>query len=246
MDDIELFPGISFCGVEEFNRISRQQGLPNIIARAAIFDEICHSVELDHELENELLEKYCQELGMQTENQVESYLKSTGLTEEDLKYQATRLERLNLFKLQLFNEDVELRFLDRKRSIDCVNYSLIRLQDADLAFELYQRLIEAEESFDELVVSYSEGPERETGGRIGPVPLSQAHPDLMNLLRTSNIGQIREPVLINDMWIIARLDDWNGARLNEDTRKEILEELFDEWIAVRTAKLLAGKAPESL
>ena len=68
----------------------------------------------------------------------------------------------------------------------------------------------------------------------------------MNLLRTSDIGQIRGPILINDTWIIARLDDWNGARLDEVTREEILEELFDEWINLRAEKLLTGKEPETL
>ena len=123
---------------------------------------------------------------------------------------------------------------------------MIRLQDGDLAFELHQRLIEAEASFEELAMAYSEGPERTEQGRIGPVPLSQPHPLLMNVLRTSQPGQIRDPLLINDTWVIVRLDQWNGARLDDATRERLLEELFESWIHQRAAQLLRGESPEPL
>ena len=47
----------------------------------------------------------------------------------------------------MFSDDVELKFLECKNNLDNIHYSLIRLQDGDLAFELHQRLIEAEASF---------------------------------------------------------------------------------------------------
>ena len=146
----------------------------------------------------------------------------------------------------MFSDDVELRFLECKNDLDNIHYSLIRLQDGDLAFELHQRLIEAEASFEELATAYSEGPERNEQGRIGPVPLSQPHPLLMNVLRTSQPGQIREPILINDTWVIVRLDQWNGARLDDGTREQLLEELFESWIQQRAGQYLSGEMPEPL
>ena len=115
MGDIELFPGISFCGVEKFNRISRQQGLSKIIAKAAIFDQICQVVELSVELENELLQKHRQELDLKTKDEQKNIFKAKAGQKKTSIY-PTRLERLKLFRFQLFKDDVELRFLDRKRT----------------------------------------------------------------------------------------------------------------------------------
>ena len=165
---------------------------------------------------------------------------------EDLIYFATKQERLSRFQHLLFAEDVELRFLSNKTDLDEICYSLIRLRDGNLAFELHQRLIEDEAEFEDLAATYSEGPERSSQGRLGPVALSQAHPVVAEKLRTSEPGQLWAPFFLKDIWVILRLDSWVGARLDEDTRQQMLHELFDEWLQQRARQLLAGDSPEPL
>ena len=65
----------------------------------------------------------------------------------------------------------------------------------------------------------------------------------MNVLRTSQPGQIPDPLLINDTWVIVRLDQWDGARLDDATREQLLEELFESWIQQRAAQYLSGECP---
>ena len=54
---------------------------------------------------------------------------------------------LNRFQQLVFNDEVEQHFLSRKLAHDQVTYSLIRVRDGDLAFELHQRLVEGEADF---------------------------------------------------------------------------------------------------
>ena len=146
----------------------------------------------------------------------------------------------------MFAEEVELRFLSNKADLDQIHYSLIRLHDGDLAFELHQRLLENEDSFEDLAARYSEGDERDSGGRIGPVSLSQAHPVLVEKLRISQPGQLWAPFFLVNIWVILRLDHWQGSRLDDSTRQVLLEDLFSDWLQKRVEQLLRGEEPPPL
>ena len=172
MAEIEVCPGTPFCDVETLNRIARQQGLCLAIAQASIYDEICR-VTLTAELENRLLQSYLQEQEIHDQPALESYLSQKGWSDSDLRYFATKGERLDQFQTRVFDPEVEEKFLAQKLDLDQVTYSMIRVQDGNLAFELNQRLLENEATFEQLAAKHSQGPERESGGRCGP--LNQAH-----------------------------------------------------------------------
>ena len=243
---IELHPGTPFCSAAELNRIARQQGLCLAIAQASIFDEICQAMPLPEATETELVQRYLEQNDCADPTLRDQHLSSKGWSLEDLTYFASKQERLHRFQLQMFTDDVEVRFLDRKSDLDQISYSLIRLRDGDLAFELHQRLLEGEADFATLAAAHSEGPEREHQGRVGPVPLSQAHPVLVDKLRTSRPGQLWTPFFLKDIWVILRLDSWEGARLDEDARQQLLQDLFEDWLQQRALQLLAGSTPEPL
>ena len=48
-----------------------------------------------------------------------------------------------------------------------------------------------------------------------------------------------------NIWLILRLDHWEGARLNDATRAQLMEEMFDEWVNTRVRQLLAGDGSPS-
>jgi len=246
MTAIELKPGVPFCDPAELNRIGRQQGLCLAIAQAAVFDEICQAVSLHPDQEAAELQVYRQRYNITTPEGQARYLRNKGWSEEDLGYFATKSARINQFKQRVFQQEVEVHFLDRKLDFDQVTYSLIRVTDENLAFELHQRLLEQEASFEDLAATYSEGSERQSGGSIGPVPLSLAHEAVVQKLRTSQPGELLEPFFLVNIWLIIRLDAWRGARLEEAQREEILEDLFNQWLNQRVLQLLAGQRPNPL
>ena len=243
---IELMPRVPWAPPEELNRLARQQGLCLAIAQASVYDEICQAVQLTKDHEIAAVRAYISRLGIQDKNQLDQYFKTKGWSQEDLTYFATKGERLQRFKEQVFSDELNLRFLETKLDLDQISYSMIRVCDGDLAFELHQRLQEEEASFEELATQYSEGPERNSGGSIGPVPLSQAHSSVVDKLRTSQPGQLWPPFFLVNIWLILRLDHWEGARLNDATRAQLMEEMFDEWLNTRVRQLLAGETPDPL
>ena len=239
---IELMPGVPWAPPEELNRIARQQGLCLAIAQASVYDEICRAVHLSQDEERQAVHAHLAQQGISDNNELAQYLQIKGWSEADLTYFATKGERLQRFQEQVFSDEVSLRFLEQKLDLDQISYSLIRVSDGDLAFELHQRLQEGEANFEQLAANYSEGSEQNSQGRIGPVPLNQAHPAVVDKLRTSDVGQLWPPFFLENIWLILRLDHWEGARLNAATRDELLDQLFDEWVEARAAQLLVGES----
>ena len=243
---IELRPGVPFCDATELNRIARQQGLCLAIAQAAVMDQICQAVPLEPALEHGLIRHYLEQEDVDSDPALEQFLLRKGWDQADLRYFATKGQRLELFKQRVFQEEVEIRFLERKLDFDQVHYSLIRVKDENLAFELHQRLLEGEAEFADLAAAFSEGPERHSEGRIGPVPLTQAHPTVAEKLRISQPGQLWQPFFLVDIWLVLRLDRWEGARLEDQLREELLNELFYDWLQHRVMQLLVGETPNPL
>ena len=194
MSEIELHTGTNFCDTNIFNRITRQQELSVVIAKASIFDEICQVVELPDTLEAELIQTYLQQQEIEDDAELDHYLELRGWEEADLIYVATKSQRIQRFQEQVFGQEVELNYLSQKIDLDQVRYSLISVQDSDQAFELHQRLQEGEADLEHLV---SIKPISESGalssGRYGWHPISSSHPALVGRLRVGQPGQLWPP-----------------------------------------------------
>ena len=52
-----------------------------------------------------------------------------------------------------------------------------------------------------MAAEFSVGPEKRTGGKIGPISLNAPDPEISEILRISEVGQLQSPILIGD-WVI--------------------------------------------
>lgn len=152
------------------------------------------------------------------------------MTQEQLESLATRELRIEKFKQQRWGPKLESYFLDRKSRLDKVIYSLIRTKDLGIAQELYFRIAEGEQSFAEAAREYSQGPEAQTDGLIGPVELSVPHPSLAHMLSISQPGQLCPPTRVGEWVVIVRLERFIPAQMDDNMRQRLLNEAFTEWI----------------
>ena len=158
------------------------------------------------------------------------WLDNANLTKEKLIFLLTRNWRWVNWCKREFKKQIPDYFIKKKSLIDNVTYSLITLRDKDLADELYLRIKEEEQPFWLVSKNYSEGPERNYDGRIGPVPLSKLNPYLKNQLIISNEGQIWPPRKIEDFWIIVKLEKKFNAILYPDISEELSLELGEKYL----------------
>jgi parvulin-like peptidyl-prolyl isomerase len=228
-------------------------GLLEPYLRAALLSERATEVELTPEQEREAREAFCRQHQLSNAEALEAFARAHLLTPEALEAQIRQPLQLQLLCQREFGPKAEARFLQRKGQLDQVVYSLLRLSDAGLARELYLRIEEGEANFADLAADYAEGPEKATRGIVGPVPLTQAHPALVDRLRTATVGVALEPFQIEAWWLVVRLesltpasfDAANAARMAQELFEQALQEQVQRRLAELRPLMLTGVAPDA-
>lgn len=174
--------------------------------------------------------KFYEQQQITSEADRQAWLTRNWLTMEQLEAMITRNQRIEKFKQATWENKLESYFLKRKGKLDRVVYSLLRTKEPNIAQELYFRIQEGEQSFAELARLYSQGPEAQTGGLIGPVELSTPHPVLAQKLAASQPGQLLAPTRLGEWFVIVRLEKFMPAQLDEIMRQRMLSELYESWI----------------
>jgi parvulin-like peptidyl-prolyl isomerase len=217
-------------------------GLLRPYLRQQLIAQALSGETLDEEGRQQALQVFAQEHDLRNGEDFEAFRREQLLTPEGLTEQIERPLRLALHCERHFRAKAEARFLDRKTQLDRVVYSLLRLTDPGLARELYLRIDEGEANFADLAASYAEGPEKTTRGIVGPVPLTQAHPVLADRLRTATPGDLLEPFRIESWWLVVRLESLTPASFDEDTARQMSQELFQQWLLEQEERRMAHLA----
>ena len=200
-------------------------GLLDQVARERCIDRLLSNRPLPApELLLQMRQELEQELGLLDPERRSQWLQQHGLSEEELDRMAARTWQWLMWCRERWGSGLETIFLRRKAEFDRVSYSMLRLRDAELAAELYQQIKEGEALFSDLASSFSEGPEKHSGGLLGPVPLSQPDPALAKLLQVSKPGQLWPPKRHEGCFVIVRLEKLLPASLDAALQETLLLE----------------------
>lgn len=206
----------------------KQYALMPKLVQELIIDGAIGSVECDMQ---EAMQAYCSSRGIYSQEQQQAWCQQQQISPEQMTTAAIREFRLAKFQEETWGgAQLESYFLQRKTQLDRVRYSLIRTKDASLAQEIYFRLNDDGAAFSDLAREYSEGQESKTGGLVGPVELSVPHPVLARMLMVSKPGQLWAPTQIGEWLVIARLDQFLPAQLDDAMRQRLMSEKFQEWL----------------
>jgi len=217
----------------------RKYNLLKPLVEQMITSEAISGVEVSAEaLEKAKLELLDQR-GFETMEQWSEMLADLGRTDEEVIDRLERVIRRQEYIRERFAPKAEARFLERKNELDQVVYSLLRLANNFLARELYLQIESGESNFADLAKRYAEGPERNTNGIVGPVSMTQAHPDLVEKLRVAQPGVLLEPFRIADWWLVVRLERYSPATFTPEVSDRMCREMFDAWIEEETATTLS-------
>lgn len=221
----------------------KYQLMPQLI-REVIIDDAIANIEIAPEaIQTAYHNFFIQRQLLQPEAQ-DLWLQQQGISSEQLQEKISRDLKIHAFKKQTWGNQLQSYFLKRKSQLDRVVYSLIRIQDTGLAQELYFRIQAGEATFAEVAREYSQGPEAQTGGMVGPVELVNLAADIAELLDKSQIQQLWPPFQLGSWLIILRLEQKLPAQLNELTQQRLLDELFNHWLQQEIAKANQPRNPK--
>ncbi|MGJ3249834.1 MAG: peptidylprolyl isomerase [Elainellaceae cyanobacterium] len=219
----------SFTAEELLPLLAGYRMLPQLLQEILI-DQAIADIECTSDEESEARERFYAQNQITEADARQAWLGRYGMTQEQLETISTREIRVEKFKQSKWGPKMESYFLDRKGKLDRVIYSLIRIRELGIAQELYFRVLEGEQSFAEIAREYSQGPESQTDGLIGPVELSVPHPSLAHMLSISQPGQLWPPTRVGEWIVIVRLERFIPAQLDDSMRRRLLNECFSNWL----------------
>lgn len=208
------------------------QMVPQLL-KESVIDQVLEDVELTQEEESQAVQDYCVKNQLEEPEAQKRWLAHFQMTPNQLKALALRNYRLNKFKTDTWGSKVESIFLTNKQQFDQVVYSLVRIDSPEVAQELFFRLQENEQSFSAIAAEYSKGPEAQTGGLIGPVEVTKLHPKLSQALMSSEPGQIRPPMRVDQWIVILKLERMLPAALDDQLRARLIDQQFQEWLRLQ-------------
>ena len=223
----------------------RRHGLLGPLLRRELVAEAVASVSLSDEQLQPQIGHYLRQNKLESPEALAAHLSDMGLLEADLRWQLDLPLRVQVAARERFLDQAEKHFLERKQALDQVTYSLIRVDDAFLARELYLQVINGESEFGDLAVRYGEGPEKDSRGIVGPKPLIQAHPHLRERLRSSRPGEVLEPFSVEQWWLLVRLEESRPATFSDAVATQMCVELFEQSINEETMRRLQVLSSQS-
>jgi len=215
--------------------LRRHNMLLTLVQRRVVAEAVADAVVPPERIE-QARQQFFQQNNLNSEEALQAFLAGSGLNSEDLAWQIELPLRIRAHCQEHYRHKAEAHFLSRKNQLDRVVYSLLRVQDRFLAQELYLQIEAGEANFADLAATYAEGPEKQTNGIVGPVPLTQAHPVLAERLRTTAAGVLMPPFSIAEWWLVVRLESYTPASFDEDTAQRMTSELFDQWVREETSR----------
>ncbi|MDX2100496.1 MAG: peptidylprolyl isomerase [Leptolyngbyaceae cyanobacterium bins.59] len=224
--------------------LAKYRMLPQFL-REIVIDQAIAGVEVTPEEKELAYQGFCRQQQLDSPDKQGAWLAQQGMTIEQLEQLILRDLQLEKFKQETWGPQLESYFLQRKSQLDRVVYSLIRTQNIGIAQELFFRIQEGEQSFAELAQQYSQGPEAQTGGLVGPAELHTLHPSLSQLLMVSKPGQLWPPCQVGDWIVVVRLEKLLPTQLDDPMRQRLLNECFTDWIQQKVQQVIAEMAPTS-
>lgn len=207
-----------------------QYKLLPLLQRESIIEKAIAGIEITPEEKAAALEQFYQQNQLATKEAIKKVLEQLCITQTQLEALAYIELKIEKFKLTTWSGKLEQYFLQYKPQLDKVVYSLLRTQQMEIAQELYFRIKAGEESFADCAKEYSLGQEAQTGGLIGPVPISQPHPAIAQKLGISQPGQLWPPMKLENWYVILRLEKIIPAQLDDAMKANLLNHLFEQWL----------------
>ena len=205
--------------------LASYQLLPQLL-RELLTDQAIAEIGCTLEEQTQCLQQFCKQQQISSAAEQQAWLAKNHLTERQLATIVTRPLRIARYKQATWGAKLESYFLQRKSQLDRAIYGLIRLEDLGIAQELYFRISEGEQSFALLAREYSQGPEAQTGGLIGPAELATLHPTLAKVLTVSQPEQLWAPIQLGQWWVVIRLEKFIPAQLDEPMQQRLLTNYF--------------------
>jgi parvulin-like peptidyl-prolyl isomerase len=236
----ELATAVNALRDLDFKTLLEQEGIYTRLARSILLEQILNTISFEPDEQPSVISRLWD--GIPSEPPIE--LSENWLNGAPPEYKELIKQRWSELRLQkhldlTYLSFIDAYFLERLADLEQIVYGMIRMRNQGAAEELYLRLIDDEADFADLAKTYSLGDERYTHGLVGPMCISQPHPSIRQALSQLAVGDFAPPLRIEQWVLLLRMEHRRPAQLNEATRQQLLNELFEKDLQAALETLLS-------
>ncbi len=220
-----------------FNQI-RKGNLLRVYLKELVMNKITEHISLERNQIEDAKNIFLEKNKLFDNIRLNHFLLYKGINEEDLEYQICLPLKLKILSNKVNQSKIENHFLKRKDELDLYKYNVIRIDNSDLAHEIYFQLEGEESNFRKLSNQYSLDKDVLPDGIVGPKNLVGTHPEIKEKLRNYDIGNLIKPFQIDKWWLIIKILDRRKAKLDKNTRRIMALELCDIFIQDKVSELI--------
>ena len=218
MEEIHFFKDLSKYGIlKEY-------------LKSKILENKIKNIELNTEEILNSREKYMKFFSLSDEKSLENHRISNLLSEENLFYKMTLYSKVQKYCDIYYSEYINKIFYNQKENSDLVKYSLIRVKEYGLSKELYYRIKDDNDNFNQIAKDYSIGIEKQTSGLIGPLSIDKVHPFIKDKLKKCYLKFLHKPFKVNNDWVLIKLEEYFESKLDQNYIRKLKSELLDKDI----------------
>ena len=219
----------------------RKGNLLRIYLKEIVINKITEKIHIQKNQLADAKKTYFKENKLFDSERLKQFLLYKGINEKELEYQISLTLKLDKLSNEVNQNQIENHFLKRKDELDLYKYNVIRIDDCDLAHEIYFQLEGKESDFKKLSNQYSLDKEVFPEGIVGPRNLVGTHHQIREKLRNNDVGNLIKPFQIQNWWLIIKLIELKKAKLDEKTYKLMAVELCEIFIQNKVSELIKDK-----
>jgi parvulin-like peptidyl-prolyl isomerase len=186
----------------------------------AISSDVIDQVVMDFRVENQLI-------GYES---FQDWLASEGIDSATFRQQIAFNLKLEELKAKVTEPNIQEYFIERKLFLDRVVLSRLVVEEQALAQELKSQIVEDGARFEQLVQEYSVVEDQIFNGMMGAVSRGTMPDALRTVVDLAKPGDLLEPLEIQGLWYLVRVEKFLSAALDEQLGQELQDELFEKWL----------------
>lgn len=195
------------------------------------------AVELGLSVSDEELQAFCDNYrkvrGLSSRQATLEFFKTAGITEDDFEAHCEAVLLAHSLKEYLAGaEQIEQVFVENRAEFDRARVSMIRVQDRNLANEIFLQATEDGEDFHALARKFStDEATKYAGGYLGEAARNAFSVPVSSKIFNASAGDVLGPLPGDGFFVLFLVEEVIKAELTEAVKQAIKERIFDEWLS---------------
>ena len=221
---------------ETIDLIREQGALPQLVQNWILNKAVGH-INIEKEFKDKLLKDYRSNNQLTSKESFADHLHKRHINETQLIKILIRPYQVIQYREDRWGPFAESLYLQNKEKFDSITYKRLESSNSEVMQEIYFRLKDGEEGWDELARQFPGAPPDATAVR-GPIPVGEVEVPILEALRQSKPGRIPRPLQVGNQIVVVSLDRFQPSTFGEDVRNALLKTAFEEWISQECSKML--------